>query len=129
MAVHHSAAPTVLLVEDSDDTRLLLRRFLESKGYSVIEAADGREGVKAARRHRPDLVVMDLNLPALDGLSATEQILGCGADCGKTPVIAVTAHDTYGIREAALEAGCCEYLTKPLDFELMGRTISLILGV
>jgi two-component system, cell cycle response regulator DivK len=128
LAVRHSAAPTVLLVEDSDDTRLLLRSFLESKGYSVIEAADGREGVEAARRHHPDLVVMDLDLPALDGLSATEQILRCGADCWKTPVIAVTAHDTYGIREAALGAGCCEYLTKPLDFEHMGRTISLILG-
>jgi CheY-like chemotaxis protein len=126
--VHHSAAPTVLLVEDSDDMRLLLRSFLESKGYSVIEAADGREGVEAARRHHPDLVLMDLNLPALDGLSATEQLLRCGTDIGKTPVIAVTAHDTYGIREAALQAGCCEYFTKPIDFGRMARTINLLLG-
>jgi two-component system, cell cycle response regulator DivK len=128
LAVYYSAAPTVLLVEDSDDTRVLLRKFLESKGYSMVEAADDREGVDAARRHHPDLVVMDLNLPALDGLSATKQILSCGVGSGQTAVIAVTAHDTYGIRWAAREAGCCEYLTKPLDFELMGRTISLLLG-
>ena len=128
MIDRHSSSPTVLLVEDSADTRLVIKMFLESNGYCVVEAADGREAVEAARQSRPDLVLMDLNLPRLDGLAATEQIRACRETCRQTPVIAVTAYDVYGMRQAALDAGCCEYLTKPLDFDLMAKTISRMLG-
>jgi two-component system, cell cycle response regulator DivK len=124
----HGSTPTVLLVEDSDDTRLVIRGFLETNGYRVVEASDGREAIEAARHNCPDLILMDLNLPSLDGLAATEEIRACRETCRQPPVIALTAYDVYGMRQAALEAGCCEYLTKPLDFDLMAKTISRMLG-
>jgi CheY-like chemotaxis protein len=119
---------TVLLVEDSEETRQVMRVSLESKGYRVLEAENGREGVETVKRERPDVILMDLHMPAMDGLAAAEEIRACRGACARTPIIAVTAYDTYGIREAALEAGCCEYLVKPLDFDSVARTISLILG-
>jgi CheY-like chemotaxis protein len=121
------ANPTVVVVEDSDDYRLVIRNFLESKGYNVVEASDGREAVDAVERNRPDLILIDLNLPVLDGLAATEAIRACCATRRETPVIALTAYDTYGIREAALEVGCSEYLVKPLDLEQIAKIISLML--
>jgi len=122
-----SHAPTVLVAEDSDDMRVVVRRFLESRGYHVVEAANGQEAVEAAKRSRPDLILMDLNMPALDGLAAAEEIRAGGETC-QPPVIALTAYDVYGMREAALQAGCCEYLTKPIDFDRMAKTISLMIG-
>jgi two-component system cell cycle response regulator DivK len=105
--------PTVLLAEDSEDTRYVLSLELRHRGCRVITAADGCEAVDAALVARPDLILMDLNLPRLDGLAATERIRAHG-ELDSVPIIAVTAFDTYGIREAALEAGCQEYLLKPL---------------
>ncbi len=107
-------SPVVLLVEDSDDTRQVLSLELEHKGCRVLTAADGMEGVETALSVRPDLIVMDLNLPRLDGLAATEQIRS-HEELNEVPIIAVTAFDTFGIRDAVLAAGCQDYLLKPLS--------------
>ena len=105
--------PTVLLAEDSEDARQVLSLELRHRGCRVIEAADGREAVETALVAHPDLILMDLNLPHMDGLAATERIRA-HSELDAVPIIAVTAFDTYGIREAALEAGCQQYLLKPL---------------
>src|ERR1051325_2365992 len=100
---------TILVAEDSADTRAVLMRALAFRGYHVVEAADGREAVELARSERPDLVIMDLNMPVMDGLAATERIRELRDKCGNVPVVAATAFDTYGIKDAALEAGCNAY--------------------
>jgi len=114
--------PTVLLAEDSEDTRHVLSMELRHYGCRVLTASDGREAVETALAEHPDLILMDLNLPRLDGLAATERIREhCELDA--TPIIAVTAYDTYGIREAALEAGCQAYLLKPLESGALERAV------
>ena len=116
------ANPTVLLAEDSEDTRKVLSMELQHRGCRVITAADGREAVETALVAHPDLILMDLNLPRLDGLAATEQIRA-HSELDSVPIIAVTAFDTYGIREAALEAGCQAYLLKPLGRGALERAL------
>ena len=118
---------TVLVAEDSADTRAVLRRMLASYGYRVVEAADGREAVEAAVQLCPDLVVMDLNMPIMDGLAATERIRELRDRCGDVPIVAVTAFDTYGMREAALEAGCTAYLLKPLVLDELESVVAGLL--
>ena len=116
------AHPTVLLAEDSEDTREVLSLELRHRGCRVLTAADGRAAVETALVAHPDLILMDLNLPLLDGLAATERIRAHG-ELDSVPIIAVTAFDTYGIREAALEAGCQEYLLKPLEAGALARAL------
>ena len=99
------SSPVVLVVEDSEDTRHVLSLELQYKECHVITATDGMEAVEVASSERPDLIFMDLNLPRLDGLAAAERIRAHHELSG-VPIIAITAHDTYGIKEAALEAGC-----------------------
>jgi len=120
---------TILIAEDSADTRAVLCRTLAFHGYRIIEAADGGQAVELARRARPDLVVMDLNMPVLDGLAATEQIRRMRGSCGDVPVVAVTAFDTYGMREAATEAGCDAYLLKPLVIDELESVVERLLAV
>jgi len=117
---------TVLLAEDSEDARYVLSLELRRCGCRVLTAADGREAVETALVARPDLILMDLNLPRLDGLAATEQIREHG-ELDSVPIIAVTAYDTYGIREAALEAGCQAYLLKPLNPGALERAMRSVL--
>jgi len=119
---------TVLVAEDSADTRAVLRRALDSYGYRVVEAADGREAVEVALSQCPDLVLMDLNMPIMDGLAATERIRELREKCGDVPVVAATAFDTYGMREAALEAGCNAYLLKPLDLDELAEVVERLLA-
>jgi two-component system cell cycle response regulator DivK len=118
------AAKTILVVEDYADTREMVRRFLEAKGYRVLEGANGEEAITAALSERPDLILMDLSLPKLDGLAATRRIRE-QAGLGQTPIVAVSAHDTADFHAEALAAGCNEYVTKPIDFDqlvtLLGR--------
>lgn len=118
---------TVLLVDDHDDSRIVLRKSLESIGYGVIEATNGKEGVELAQSKCPDIVLLDLNMPVVDGLLAAERIRASKGRCSSVPIIAITAFDTYGMREAALDAGCNEYLTKPVEFsqveEVLRRTL------
>ena len=118
---------TILVAEDSNDTRVVLRRALDSYGYRVIEAADGREAVTLAESACPDLVLMDLNMPIMDGLAATERIRELREKCGDVPIVAATAFDTYGMKEAALEAGCNAYLLKPLDLNELESVIAGLL--
>jgi len=118
---------TILVAEDSADTRAVLRRVLASDGYRVVEAADGREAVEVALRECPDLVVMDLNMPVMDGLAATERIRELRDKCGNVPVVAVTAFDTYGMREAAEEVGCNAYLLKPLILDELESVVAALL--
>jgi CheY-like chemotaxis protein len=116
----------LLLVEDNEMNRDMLSRRLIRRGYQVALAVDGAQGVAMAQSEKPDLVVMDLSLPVLDGWEATRRIKA-GADTKHLPVIGLTAHAMAGDREKALEAGCDDYDTKPIDFErLIGKIESLL---
>ena len=122
------APATVLVVDDSADTRAVLCRTLVGCGHRVVEAADGREAVEVALRECPDLIVMDLNMPVMDGLAATERIRGMRERCGDMAIVAVTAFDTYGMRDAALEAGCDAYLLKPLALDELEAVVERLLS-
>jgi two-component system cell cycle response regulator DivK len=120
-------ATTVLLVEDTEDNRFMMRRLLEMASYAVVEAKNGEEAVKMARQETPALILMDLSLPIIDGLAATRlirQIPGLE----KTPIIAVSAHDTSDFQVEALAAGCNDYITKPIDFNELERLIAKLLA-
>lgn len=119
---------TVLVAEDSADTRAVLSQVLASNGYHIVSAADGGEAVEVALRECPDLVVMDLNMPVMDGLAATERIRELRDKCGRVPIVAVTAFDTYGMRDAAFEAGCNAYLLKPLAFDELEAVVAGLLA-
>jgi two-component system, cell cycle response regulator DivK len=126
--VGHKVDPyTILVAEDFDDTRILLKRVLLSGGYRVVEAVNGREAVEYVKQDCPDLILMDLNMPEMDGLEATEQIRECRELCKDVVILAITAHDTYGMKEAALEAGCDGYLTKPIDFDRLDTILGRLL--
>jgi CheY-like chemotaxis protein len=118
--------PKVLLVEDNEESRDGLARHLRRKGYETLLAVDGREGVDVARAETPDLILMDMSLPGLDGWEATRQLKAEPRTRG-IPVIALTAHAMAGDREKALEAGCDDYETKPVEFaHLLGKIESLL---
>jgi len=103
----------VLVVEDVDMNRELMVQLLEDR-YEVIEAANGQDGVEAAERERPELILMDLSLPVMNGWEATRR-LKANPDLKSIPIIALTAHAMKGDRETALAAGCDDYLVKPID--------------
>ena len=115
--------PTVLIAEDSHDTRIMLKRAFELKGYSVLEAEDGNEALEVMHECRPNLVVIDLNMPVVDGLEAIKEIRKLEAPGEHVPIVAITAFDVYGMKEAALETGCNSYLSKPLDMEELDREL------
>src|SRR5215468_3103577 len=119
--------PKVLLVEDNEESRDGLSRHLRRKGYEVLTAVDGRQGLDAARAAPPDLVLMDMSLPVLDGWEATRQ-LKADPQTRHIPVIALTAHAMAGDREKALAAGCDEYDTKPVEFDRLLGKIQALLG-
>lgn len=105
---------TVLIVEDNEDNRIIYRTFLEHHGYVVLEATDGEAGVRTAREHRPDLVLMDISMPVLNGYEATKLLKSDPVTAG-IPVIALTAHAMAEDRARAAEAGCDAYLAKPAE--------------
>ena len=111
-----------LLVEDFEDSRFMMRRLLEMSGYDVVEASDGEQAVQLAVQKQPSLILMDLSLPKMDGLAATRQIRQ-HKDLGKTPIVAISAHDSPESRTEALDAGCDEYVTKPIDFDQLGELV------
>lgn len=115
--------PTVLVAEDSRDTRIMLKRAFELKGYRVFEAEDGRQALELARRYRPSLIVIDLNMPVLDGLETVKNFRKLETSEEHVPIVAITAYDVYGMEEAALETGCNSYLSKPLDLDELDRTL------
>ena len=117
---------TVLLVEDTEDNRFMMRRLLEMTGYRVIEAMNGEEAVKLAKKESPNLILMDLSLPVIDGLAATRLIRKL-PEFKSTPIIAVSAHDTSDFQSEAMDAGCNTYVTKPIDFNELELLIAKLL--
>lgn len=106
----------ILLVEDNDLNRDMLTRRLTKRGYEVVTATDGEQGLELAQAERPDLVLMDMSLPGIDGWETTRR-LRAEAETASIPVIALTAHAMAGDRERALEAGCDDYDTKPVEMD------------
>ena len=117
----------ILLVEDNEMNRDVLSRRLERRGYQVIIAVDGQEGVALAASEAPDLILMDMSLPVLDGWEATRQLKAASAT-RSIPIIALTAHAMAGDREKALEAGCDDYDSKPVEFARLLGKIQVLLG-
>src|ERR1700722_2553377 len=117
----------ILVVEDNEENRDSLSRRLERRGFVVLKAADGRVGVEVAKAQAPDLILMDMNMPELDGWEATRQIKATPA-MADVPVIALTAHAMTGDRERAIEAGCEDYHTKPIEFAKLITQIEAILS-
>ncbi|HEV2836268.1 MAG TPA: response regulator [Pyrinomonadaceae bacterium] len=115
--------PTVLLAEDSRDTRIMLKRAFQLKGYRVFEAEDGQEALDMAQENKPSLIVMDLNMPVLDGLEAVKNFRETESAGQQIPVVAITAFDVPGMEAAALEMGCNLYLRKPLDLDELDRAL------
>jgi CheY-like chemotaxis protein len=118
---------TVLIVEDSDDARYFMRLALEHSGYLIIEAENGAEAVEVAQRERPDIILMDLGLPILDGIAATEKIRASDGLDG-VPIIAVTAHQETDFRAGAKAAGFDAYVTKPIDIDFLSNLIKGLLA-
>ena len=118
---------TILLVEDYEETRAMLRAWLEKRGYRLVEAADGQEAVNLAPLTHPDLILMDLRLPELNGIAAARS-LHQNAELKNVPIVALSALDPAMFREAALSAGCVEYLTKPIDLDKLEGLLSRLLS-
>ena len=117
----------VLLVEDNEMNRDMLSRRLIRRGFEVIFAVDGQQGVDLARSQRPDIILMDMSLPVIDGWEATRQVKSDDATRG-VPVIGLTAHAMSGDRERAMEAGCDDYDTKPVELDRLIGKIEHLLG-
>lgn len=118
--------PKILLIEDNEMNRDMLSRRLERKGYRVVVAQDGRQGYLLARSERPDLILMDLSLPVMDGWEVTRLLKGNGSTC-HIPIIVLTAHALVTDREKAFEAGCDDYDTKPVEFARLSEKIENLL--
>ncbi|HVE58572.1 MAG TPA: response regulator, partial [Pyrinomonadaceae bacterium] len=112
---------TILVVEDYEDSRQMLKFFLEDSGYRVAEAVNGYEAIEYVKKTMPDLILMDMSMPEIDGLAATRHIKKL-ADTDHIPVICITAHDQF-YSDKAIEAGCSEVVGKPLDLESLSELI------
>ncbi len=127
MGESHTEHLKILVVEDNEDVRLTLRLAVESRGYRVIEASDGEQAVSIASVERPDVILMDLSLPVIDGLTAT-RLIRENALTANAIIIAVTAHIEADYRTKALAAGCNAYVTKPIDFNWLNDLIGNLLS-
>jgi CheY-like chemotaxis protein len=119
--------PKILLVEDNEMNRDMLSRRLETRGYEVVIAVDGQLGLDAAREEQPDLILMDMSLPVMDGWEATRS-LKAAPETRDIPVIALTAHAMSTDRDKALDAGCDDYDTKPIELSRLLGKIEALLG-
>ena len=117
----------ILLVEDNEDNRDMLSRRLERKDFTVTLAVDGQEGVNKAKSDSPDLILMDMSLPVIDGWEATK-ILKSDSETAQIPIIALTAHAMSSDRQKAIEAGCDDYDTKPVDLQRLLDKIARLLA-
>jgi two-component system cell cycle response regulator DivK len=118
--------PRIMIVEDNEENRDSLTRRLQRRGFEIIAAENGRIAVDKAKAEAPDLILMDMNMPELDGWEATRQIKKLQG-MSTVPVIALTAHAMAGDRERAIEAGCSDYHTKPIEFPKLMAQIESIL--
>ena len=123
----NSSNKLVLVVEDFEDNRFMMRRLLEMAGYQVVEVADGEQALAVAQRERPALILMDLSLPRLDGLAATRGIRQ-DPELSDVPIVAVSAHNSADFRAEALAAGCNDYVAKPIDFDQLDALLTRVLG-
>jgi two-component system cell cycle response regulator DivK len=119
---HDDGQRTILVVDDFDDTRLLLRTWLQKKGFHVVEAENGNRAVAAAESNRPDLIIMDVEMPELDGLSATRKIRKL-KNFAAVPIVAVSAYGADQYRDHALAAGCDEYVSTPFEPDELEKLI------
>jgi two-component system cell cycle response regulator DivK len=117
---------TILYVEDNLDNRNLVKRVLEAAGYQFIGTDNAADGIALAQLHHPDLILVDINLPEVDGLTMTQE-LKADAQFEKTPIIAITANVMRGDRERTLAAGCDDYIQKPIDVDQLPRQIARFL--
>lgn len=122
-----SAPLTVLVVEDYEDTRYLMRMELEQRGFRIIEATNGEEAIDAAVRERPPIILMDIGLPVIDGINAT-RALRERPETRDSLIVAVTAHHESEYRAKALDAGCNAYVTKPIDFDWLRDLLDRLLN-
>ena len=118
-----SAKPTILIAEDDSDSREMMQLLLELKGYHVVTAGDGQQALQLARKNLPDLVLIDLELPKLDGLSVTKR-LKLEPRSKNVRVIIISGHDPSKYRPEALAAGCVDYLLKPINLDLLDELLS-----
>jgi two-component system, cell cycle response regulator DivK len=116
----------ILYIEDNPQNKRLVHKILTARGFAVLEAGDGLSGVEIALRERPDLILMDINIPGIDGLEATGRIKK--SDAASIPVIALTANAMKGDRERILKAGCDEYLQKPVSNKILVEMIERFIG-
>ena len=114
--------PSILYIEDNADNQRLVRKILEARGYQVLLAHDGPGGIAAARESQPDLILVDINIPGLDGYETTTRLRGM-AHLRDIPIVAVTADSRVGARERSLVAGCDGYITKPIDPRMLPQQI------
>jgi len=114
--------PRILIAEDFEENRTALKLILKHTGFDVIEAEDGQQAIEAVRREEPDLVLMDISLPVIDGLEATREIRS-DEKFERLPIIVVSAHDSEEIRREAAEAGGSEYISKPVEIEELKKLI------
>lgn len=117
-----------MVVDDSDDIRAMLKLVLDLRGYRVVEAANGQEAVEVAQTTRPDLVLMDLSMPVLDGFGAARALRAIDALCA-APIVAISAHNTSDHRAKALAVGFNDYLTKPIDFSQLVMVVGRLLEI
>jgi len=120
-------SPTILIVEDFDDTRLMMKMWLTRNGYRVLEAETGEEGVAMAQRERPDLIIMDMMMPGMNGLDAT-QLIRQDRTLRRTPIVAVSAYGADEYRRIALQAGCDEYVSTPFEPKSLADLIRALLS-
>ena len=121
------SASTILLVEDFDDTRLMMKMWLVKRGYRVIEAETGEEAIAIARNEHPDLILMDMMMPGMNGLDATHQIRQYQS-LRTTPIVAVSAYGADEYRRIAIEAGCDEYVSTPFEPRALAELIDSLLA-
>ncbi len=117
----------ILVVEDNDINRDMMVRRLRRRGYTIITAVDGQQGIDLTHSENPDLVLMDMSLPIVDGWDATRQIKN-DPNVSRIPVVGLTAHAMVGDRDKALKAGCDEYATKPVEFEKLIEMINRLIN-
>jgi CheY-like chemotaxis protein len=129
IGIQDKEVSVILVAEDNDDNRFVMKTLLELRGYQVVEASNGQEAVDAAARARPDLILMDLKMPVLNGLAATRSIRQhAKADVRRVPIVALSAYDPAHHRTVAMAAGCDDYVLKPIDYDRLESLIESLLA-
>jgi CheY-like chemotaxis protein len=121
-------SPTIMVVDDEKQVRRFLRMVLEEKGYQVVEASNGLDAMDNVQRERPDLILMDLNMPMLNGLETT-RCIHKHSSLHDVPIVLISGYDSIEFRTDALRAGCCGYLTKPIDVDQLGQLLGYLVPI